>query len=66
VSSPPTSEAREAEAVPLRRSAARGGKPRSGWAAEETVPLRVSTERTEAEERAARLRLVAGRRSRLR
>jgi hypothetical protein len=66
MSRPPTSEVREAEAVSLRKSAARGEKPRSGWAAEETVPLRVSTDRTEAEERAARLRLVAGRHLRLR
>ncbi len=35
----------------------------SAWASEETVPLRVSSERVEAEERAARLGVVIGRHS---
>lgn len=56
-------EAWDQEAVPLKGSADSGsaGQP-SGWAAEEAVPVRIATEREEAEERAERLRLVSGRR----
>lgn len=57
----PVTEPREEAAVPLRSSVARGEEPHGTWA-EDTVPLRVSGERIEAEERAARLRLVIGRR----
>ena len=50
------------EAVPLRRSAAEGEKTPGAWASEDPVPVRGSSERVEAEEQAARLRLVTGRR----
>jgi hypothetical protein len=50
----------EPDAVPLRRR--EPSEPRSAWASEETVPLRVAAERVEAEEQAERLRLVTGRR----
>jgi hypothetical protein len=53
---------RESVAVPLPRSAGHDEEPQSAWASEETVPLRVATERVEAEERADRLRLVTGQR----
>lgn len=53
-----------ADAVPLRGVAGPSEEPHSAWASEETVPLRVAAERVEAEERAERLRLVTGRRSR--
>jgi hypothetical protein len=49
-----------ADAVPLRGAAGPNEEPRSAWASEETVPLRVAAERVEAEERAERLRLVTG------
>lgn len=52
-----------ADAVPLRGPAGPSEEPRSAWASEETVPLRVAAERVEAEERAERLRLVTGQRS---
>ena len=58
-----TPRAREPETVPLRKPDA-GEEPQSAWASEETVPLRVSSERVESEERAARLGVVTGRRSR--
>jgi hypothetical protein len=48
----------EPVAVPLRR---RDEVPQSAWASEETVPLRVATERLEAGEREERLRLVTER-----
>lgn len=51
-----------ADAVPLRGAAGPSEAPRSAWASEETVPLRIVAERVEAEERAERLRLVTGRR----
>lgn len=51
-----------ADAVPLRAAAEPSEEPRSAWASEETVPLRVAAERVEVEERAERLRLVTGRR----
>lgn len=51
----------EPDAVPLRKQE-RSEEPRSAWASEETVPLRVAADRVEAEERAERLRLVTGRR----
>ena len=54
----------EPVAVPLRRPDGRNEEPQSAWASEETVPLRVSSERVESEERAARLGVVTGRRSR--
>lgn len=57
-----TSRAREAEAVPLRRADA-DVQTQSAWG-EETVPVRVAAERIEAEERAARLCVVTGRRCR--
>lgn len=57
-----TSRAREPEAVPLRKPDA-DKEPRSAWG-EEAVPLRVVAERIEAEERAARLCVVTGRRCR--
>lgn len=57
----PIAEPGEEVAVPLRGSVAGSEEPRGTWA-EDTVPLRVSGERIEAEERAARLRLVIGRR----
>jgi len=41
-------------------------EPRSAWVSEETVPLQLAAERVEGEERAERLRLVTGRRSRKR
>ena len=50
------------DAVALRVAAGPSEEPRSAWASEETVPLRVAAERIEAEERAERLRLVTGRR----
>lgn len=55
---------REPAAVPHRRMAGNDEEPRSAWASEETVPLRVATERVETEERADRLCIVTGRRSR--
>lgn len=51
------------EAVPLRRSAAPAEKTRDSSASEDPVPVRDSSERVEADERAARLRVVTGRRS---
>lgn len=51
-------EPREEAAVPLRGSV--GEEPHGTWT-EDAVPLRVAGERIEAEERAARLRLVIGR-----
>jgi len=49
-----------ADEVPLRGAAEPSEERRSAWASEETVPLRIATERVEAEERAERLRLVTG------
>ncbi|HEY5709328.1 MAG TPA: hypothetical protein VIS51_08025 [Solirubrobacterales bacterium] len=57
----PVTGPREEAAVPLRGFVA-GGEELHGTWAEDTVPLRVAGERVEAEERAARLRLVTGRR----
>ena len=54
----------EPVAVPLRKPDGQDEEAQSAWASEETVPLRVSSERVEAEERAARLGVVTGRRSR--
>lgn len=51
----------EPVAVPLRRPDRRDEEPQNAWASEDTVPLRVSSERVEAEERAARLRVVTRR-----
>ena len=45
------------------KTAERDEAPRSAWVSEYAVPLRIWGERIEAEERAARLRLVTGRRS---
>lgn len=56
------SRALEPGAVPLRKPEAEK-EPRSAWG-EEAVPLRVVAERIEAEERAARLCVVTGRRCR--
>jgi hypothetical protein len=49
-------------AVPLRGSAPREEEPSSAPVAEEPVPLRLGAERVESEERAARLRILTGRR----
>ena len=57
-------ETQEPIAAPLRRSAGRSKEQQDAWASKETVPLRVATERAEADERAARLCIVTGRRSR--
>jgi hypothetical protein len=51
------------DAVPLRRSAAPAEKTRDSSVSEDPVPVRDSSERVEADERAARLRVVTGRRS---
>ncbi len=56
-----TRRLQEPDAVPLRKRQP-SEEPRSVWASEETVPLRIAAERVEAEERAERLRLVTGRR----
>jgi hypothetical protein len=51
------------EAVPLRRSAPAAEKRRDSSVSEDPVPVRDSSERVEADERAARLRVVTGRHS---
>jgi hypothetical protein len=56
-----TRRLQEPDAVSLRKRQP-SEEPRSVWASEETVPLRIAAERVEAEERAERLRLVTGRR----
>ncbi|HEX5983711.1 MAG TPA: hypothetical protein VFY69_05825 [Solirubrobacterales bacterium] len=48
--------------VPLRGSAPREEEPSDAPVAEEPVPLRLGAERVESEERAARLRILTGRR----
>lgn len=48
--------------VPLRGSAPREPEASSAPVAEEPVPLRLGAERVESEERAARLRILTGRR----
>jgi hypothetical protein len=55
-----TPETQAPDAVRLRGAAGPGEGPRSAWASEETVPLRIAAERVEAEERADRLALVIG------
>ena len=53
-------------AVPLRGSAPSEEKQPSAPVAEEPVPVRLGAERIESEERAARLRILTGRRPRWR
>jgi hypothetical protein len=55
-----SSETQAPDAAPLRGVAEPDEGPRSAWASEETVPLRIAAERVEVEERADRLALVIG------
>lgn len=51
------------DAVPLRTLVAAAEKTRGSSASEDPVPVRDSSERVEADERAARLRVLTGRHS---